>query len=61
MDIREETKIINNEIKRLGNFIKGVELDDFVNPYKIMETQDVIRLLIEHLIDLSCELESRYQ
>jgi hypothetical protein len=60
MDLKEETILLRTEVERLTNFVEGIEYDDFVNPYKIMETQDIIRILLERLFILSWELENRY-
>lgn len=59
MDLKEETARLNAEIQRLTNFVNGIEYDDFVNQHKIMETQDIIKFLLERLFILSWELESR--
>jgi hypothetical protein len=60
MDLKEETARLNAEIQRLANFVDGIEYDDFANQHKIMETQDIIKFLLERLFVLSWELESRY-
>jgi hypothetical protein len=59
MDLKEETTVLRDEVQRLTNFVEGIEYDDFVNQYKIMETQDVIKFLLERLCILSWELENR--
>jgi len=60
MDLKEETKFLREEVKRLTNFVEGIEYDSFVDPYKIMDTQSIIKILLERLFILSCELENRY-
>lgn len=59
MDLNEETTLLRAEVERLANFLDGIEYDDFVNQHKIMETQDVIKFLLERLCILSWELENR--
>jgi predicted PilT family ATPase len=59
MDLKEETTVLRDEVQRLTNFVEGIEYDYFVNQYKIMETQDVIKFLLERLCILSWELENR--
>ena len=59
MDLKEETILLRTEVERLTNFVDGIEYDDFVNKHKIMETQDVIKFLLERLCILSWEIENR--
>ena len=59
MDLKKETTFLRAEIERLTNFIDGIEYDDFVNQHKIMETQDIIKFLLERLFSLSWELGNR--
>lgn len=59
MNLKEETRLLKVEVERLRNFVDGIEYDDFVNQHKIMETQGVIRFLLERLFILSLELENR--
>ena len=59
IDLKEETTLLRTEVERLTNFVEGVEYDGFVNQHKIMETQDVIKFLLERLCILSWELENR--
>ena len=60
MDLKAETTFLRTELERLTNFVDGIEYDDFVNQRKIMETQDVIKFLLERLCILSWEIENRY-
>jgi hypothetical protein len=60
MNLKEETTLLRTELERLTNFVEGVEYDGFVNQHKIMETQDVIKFLLERLCILSWEIENRY-
>jgi hypothetical protein len=60
MDLKAETTLLRTELERLTNFVEGVEYDGFVNQHKIMETQDVIKFLLERLCILSWEIENRY-
>lgn len=60
MDLKEETTLLRTELERLTNFVDGIEYDDFVNQHKIMETQDVIKFLLERLCILLWEIEKRY-
>lgn len=60
IDLKEETTLLRTEVERLTNFVEGVEYDGFVNQHKIMETQDLIKFLLERLCILSLELENRY-
>ena len=60
IDLKEETTLLRTEVERLTNFVEGVEYDGFVNQHKIMETQYVIKFLLERLCILSLELENRY-
>lgn len=60
MDLKEETTLLRVEVERLTNFVDGIQYDNFVNQHKIMETQDIIKFLLERLFILSWELENRY-
>jgi hypothetical protein len=60
IDLKEETTLLRTEVERLTNFVEGVEYDGFVNQHKIMETQDIIKFLLERLCILSWEIENRY-
>ena len=60
MDLKEETTLLRVEVERLTNFVNGIEYDDFVNQDKIMETQDIIKFLLERLFILSWELGNSY-
>ena len=56
MDTIEERKDLNDQLTKL---IKDLTSDQLDNPHKVMEMQAVLGSLIEHLIDLSDELETR--
>ena len=56
MDTIEEIKDLNDQLTKL---LKDLTSDQLDNPRKVMEMQGVLGSLIEHLIDLSNELETR--
>lgn len=56
MDTIEEIKDLNDQLAKL---IKNITSDQLDNPHKVMEMQGILGALIEHLIDLSNELEVR--
>lgn len=56
MDTIEEIKDLNDQLAKL---IKNITSDQLDNSHKVMEMQGVLGSLIEHLIDLSNELEAR--
>ena len=56
MDIIDEIKDLNDQLTKL---IKNIDSAQLNNPHKVMEMQSILGALIEHLIDLSNELDAR--